>query len=133
MASRKQISTAKKNIKKAQSVWDRSHYSAAEGRVQKRMTSGGEHFHFKSKHATQKEAVKKADNIRKGGFKARVKQLDIGGKRPFVIYKGKARKRTTRISSGTGPKGHRHSGYKRSLSKWTGYGKREKPGLGRRR
>lgn len=133
MTSKKQRTTARRNIRKAQRVWDRMHYSVAEGKIEPKIASGGGLFYFSSKHTKQNDAIKKADNLRNRGFLARVKYLTIAGKNIFLVYKGRKRKQTVKVTSGTGPKGHYHSGYKKSGPKWSGYGKREKPGLGKGR
>lgn len=129
MTSKKQRAAARKNIRRAQRVWDRMHFSVAEGKIEPKIASGGGLFYFSSKHTKQKDAIKKADNLRKRGFLARVKYLTIAGKNLFLVYKGRKRKRTVKVAAGTGPKGQSHSRYKKSGPKWSGYGKREKPGL----
>lgn len=122
-----------KNIEKAQKVWDKTHYSVAEGKIEPRIASGVGYYYFRSKHKSQKEAMQKADNIRNRGFKARVKYLTIAGKNIFLVYKGGKRKRSVKVAAGTGPKGQYHKGYQKSGPKWSGYGKKERPGLGKGR
>ena len=133
MASRRQIQAAKRNIKKAQRVWDSMHYSVAEGKIPKKLESNGEIFNFYAKTNSQKRAISIANSIRNSGYKARAKQLDVGGKRVYLIYKGPRRKKTVYVKAGVGPKGHKHSSYTRHLSNWRGYGRREKPGRGKGR
>jgi len=133
VVSLKQIRAAKKNIKKAQRVWDRMHYSRAEGKAPEKLASDGEIFRLVSKHKTQSSAIKKADSIRKKGYKARVSYLDVGGKRVYLVYRGGRRKKTVRVMAGRGPKGHYHRGYVKKAPRWGGYGKREKPGRGKNR
>jgi hypothetical protein len=133
MATQKQRKAARKNIKKAQRVWDSMHYSRAEGKIQSRITSGGKYFYYNSKHTTQSDAIRKANNIRKQGYLTRIKYLTVGGKNIYIVYKGPRRKKRVTVFAGKGPKGQRHKKYTKSAPKWKGYGKREKPGLGKKR
>ncbi|GAI38730.1 unnamed protein product, partial [marine sediment metagenome] len=59
------------NIKKAQKVWDVTHYSVAEGRIPSKLVSGGQTYKYVkgSKSADCRKASAKADNIRRRGFK----------------------------------------------------------------
>lgn len=91
MATRKQIEAARRNIKKAQRVWDRMHYSRAEGNAPK-LLYAGETFRLVSKHRKKSDAVKKANAIRKKGYKARVDKLSVGGRVMYLVYKGGRRK-----------------------------------------
>ena len=133
MTTKKQIQAAKRNIKKAQRVWDRMHKSVAEGYPPEKLASGGEIFKLQSKTTKRHIAITRANALRRKGFKVRVKPLDVGEKRTYLIYVGPKRKKTAHIPAGKGPKGHYHKSYTRHLPTWSGYGKREKPGRGRGR
>jgi len=105
-----QLRAWRKNIKKAQRVWDKLHYSRAEGNIPKVLASGTSIYKYYTHSSNRNLILSKAEKIRKAGYKARVTWLNVGGRRIYILYKGGRRK-------------HR----------WTGYGKREKPGLGRGR
>jgi len=100
----------RKNIKKAQRVWDSLHYSRAEGNIPISLASGNSIYKYNTHSTNRKLILSKAERIRKSGYKARVSWLNVGGKRIYILYVGGKRKQ-----------------------KWTGYGKREKPGLGKGR
>lgn len=133
ITSKKQKAASRRNIKKASAVWDRTHFSVEEGKIEPRIASGVGYYYFRSKHKSQKEAMQKAENIRERGFKARVKYLTIANKNTFLVYKGGKRKRLVKVAEGKGPKGQYHKRYQKSGPKWQGYGKREKPGFGKGR
>ena len=105
-----QLRAWRKNIKKAQRVWDRLHYSRAEGNIPPVLASGDTLFRYQTHSPNRSLIIFKAERIRKSGYKARVTWLNVGGRKIYILYKGGRRK-------------HR----------WTGYGKREKPGLGKGR
>ena len=134
MAKGKRSPAQKRAIKKAQRTWDETHYSRAEGKKPPVLASDGEMFHLvKGSAGACTRARGMANKIREQGYKTRVKELDIKGKKTCLVYKGPRRKKETRVKAGTGPKGHHHAGYGKRLPKWTGYGAREKGGLGRGR
>lgn len=135
MATRRQKISSKRNIKKAQRVWDRSHYSLREGNIPKTLaTDKDETFRLVlGSVGACTTARKTANNIRKLGYKARVKELTTEKGDKCAVYKGPKRKKQTRVKAGTGPKGQHHAGYSKKLSGWKGYGQREKGGLGRGR
>ena len=92
MASRAQIMAAKRNIKKAQRVWDRMHKSVAEGYPPKRLASGGGVFRFKGMFTRKGIAEKRAEGLRRRGLKVRVKKLAVGGRVRYLVYVGGRRK-----------------------------------------
>ncbi len=105
-----QLRAWRKNIKKAQRVWDSMHYSRAEGNIPKVLASGNSIYRYVTHSTSRTTIISKAEKIRRAGYKARIKWLDVGGRRIYILYRGGRRKQ-----------------------RWTGYGRREKPGLGRGR
>jgi len=134
VTKKKRTPAQKEAIKKAQRVWDEMHFSRAEGKVPKKLATNGDIFKLvKGSVGACPRARNIADDLREDGYKARIKDLTIKGKNTCMVYKGPKRKKETRVKAGTGPKGQSHRGYSKKLSGWTGYGEREKGGLGRGR
>lgn len=111
VTKKKRTPAQKRAIKKAQRVWDEMHFSRAEGKVPEILATNGDIFKLVggSVGACSK-ARNIADDLREDGYKARVKDLTIKGKDTCMVYKGPKRK-----------------------TEWTGYGERERGGLGRNR
>ena len=126
MTSMKQRIAAKRNIKIAREVWNRSHYSVEEGKIEPKLETAEGTFNFVSKHGKQAFAILRADSIRREGYKVHVKWLDVGGKRIYLVYKGPRREKTVHVPARKGV----HKAYTKSGSMWSGYGHREKPGRG---
>lgn len=129
MTSMKQRIAAKRNIKIAREVWNRSHYSVEEGKIEPKLETAEGTFNFVSKHGKQAFAILRADSIRREGYKVHVKWLDVGGKRIYLVYKGPRREKTVYVPAKKGV----HSAYHRSIGEWKGYLRREKPGRGKGR